>query len=293
MSDAGSRGLLRELVDELREDLAVGRVTLRDASVLADFRVTFEATAEGVRTIGDDRAVDVARQPVVQQLLNGRGMVIQADARAELDDPAFHQMLDNYGIDAQIVAAIHLGGHVAALLSVHHGGGRRDWSEAEVERVKQAVTAIEQIFERDRAHRAAPGDRGLILAEAKALVESSLAEASRLSVGASIAIVDAGGHTVLKLRMDDAPVISVRMAEDKAYTAAVAQMRTADLQGLSQPGAPLFGLASVEAGRIIVFGGGLPLRRGGRLVGGVGVSGGTVEQDEAIAAAAAEHWEQL
>ena len=130
----------------------------------------------------------------------------------------------------------------------------------------------------------------VVLAEARAAIAGALAEASRLGVEAAVTVVDDGGHVVSADRMDGTALIAVRMSADKAYTAAVTCTPTAAWQPLVQPGAELFGLASAEAGRIVVFGGGLPLERDGRTVGAIGVSGGSVEQDEAIAAAGRAAW---
>ena len=92
------------------------------------------------------------------------------------------------------------------------------------------------------------------------------------------------------IETDGAPLVTVRMCEDKAYTAASVEEPTADLLPDVQPGRDLFGLFAAEAGRMIVFGGGVPLFQDGTLAGGLGVAGGTVEQDLEIARAAAEAW---
>ena len=79
--------------------------------------------------------------------------------------------------------------------------------------------------------------------------------------------------------MTGAKLISIEMAERKAYTAAALDMRTAEMTRLAAPGEALHTLASVAGGRHTVLGGGVPLRVGGQFLGGVGVSGGTTEQD--------------
>jgi uncharacterized protein GlcG (DUF336 family) len=122
---------------------------------------------------------------------------------------------------------------------------------------------------------------------ARAMVDAGTEYARSLGIAVTIAVVDAGGHVVMKLRMDGASLISVRMSEDKAWTAASIGMSTGDLTPLvQQPGSDLFGLTTAVDGRIIAFPGGLPVTDGGELVGGVGVSGGSVEDDGRIAAEA-------
>jgi uncharacterized protein GlcG (DUF336 family) len=119
---------------------------------------------------------------------------------------------------------------------------------------------------------------------ARAIVDAGTEHARSLGIAVTIAVVDAGGHVVMKLRMDGASLISVRMSEDKAWTAASIGMSTGDLTPLvQQPGSDLFGLTTAVDGRIIAFPGGLPVTDGGELVGGVGVSGGSVEDDGRIA----------
>jgi uncharacterized protein GlcG (DUF336 family) len=133
----------------------------------------------------------------------------------------------------------------------------------------------------------------LNLANARRLLDVALARAEAIRTPSSVAVVDAGGHVVVKARMDGAPFVTVRMCEDKAYTAASLGEPTADLVSEVQPGAPLFGLFAAEAGRLIVFGGGFPLFADDRLVGGLGVAGGTVEEDLDIGTAALDEWRTL
>jgi uncharacterized protein GlcG (DUF336 family) len=87
-------------------------------------------------------------------------------------------------------------------------------------------------------------------------------------------------RTVLQHRMSGAPVFSIDLSERKAYTSALVGIRTADLLPLMQPGQPLFPLMSQD--KYCAMGGGAPLTSEGQVIAGVGVSGGTVEQDVAI-----------
>jgi uncharacterized protein GlcG (DUF336 family) len=129
------------------------------------------------------------------------------------------------------------------------------------------------------------------LDKARELFDAAVRRAEEIGAPSSIAVVDAGGHVVIKGRMEGAPLVTVRMCEDKAYTAASVEEPTADLLPEVQPGKELFGLFAAEAGRFIVFGGGVPLfDDDGALEGGLGVAGGTVDQDLAIADAALAAW---
>jgi uncharacterized protein GlcG (DUF336 family) len=111
-------------------------------------------------------------------------------------------------------------------------------------------------------------------------------EAAGIGAFVSVAVVDAGGHLVAFERMDGAEIAGPVLARDKAYTAVAHRCPTADLAEPSAPGSELAGLASADGGRYVCFGGGLPLWWEGRVVGGVGVSGGSAAQDVACARAA-------
>ena len=123
-----------------------------------------------------------------------------------------------------------------------------------------------------------------LLAFAKTIAERVEAEAARTDVPVAVCVIDVHGNVVLKHRMNGAPAFSIELCERKAYTSALVGVRTADLLPLAQPGQALFPLMS--QGRYCVMGGGAPLSSEGDLVAGVGVSGGTVEQDVAILQAA-------
>ena len=101
-----------------------------------------------------------------------------------------------------------------------------------------------------------------------------------LRVAMSIAVVDAGDQLVAFERMDGADLVTVQLARDKAYSALMNRMPTRDLAPLVQPGAEFYGYDSLAGGRMVVFAGGMPLERSGILVGAVGVSGGSAEEDQ-------------
>ncbi|GAA2667428.1 MULTISPECIES: GlcG/HbpS family heme-binding protein [Nonomuraea] len=123
------------------------------------------------------------------------------------------------------------------------------------------------------------------------MCEAAIRQAAREGALVSVAVVDAGGHLVTFQRMEGAEIAGPVLAPGKAYTSVAHRMTTADLAPLAAPGGELYGLAG---DRFVCFGGGIPLwagyGEGERVVGGVGVSGGTVAQDVACAEAAASVW---
>ncbi len=121
---------------------------------------------------------------------------------------------------------------------------------------------------------------GLTLAAARAVIAAVQAEARAMRVALSCAVVDSGDQLVAFERMDAADLVTITLAQDKAFTALANRMPTRDLAPLVQPGAEFYGYDSVAAGRTIVFAGGMPLERDGVLVGAVGVSGGSSEEDQ-------------
>jgi uncharacterized protein GlcG (DUF336 family) len=121
-----------------------------------------------------------------------------------------------------------------------------------------------------------------LLLTAKAVAERVEHEAAGNGVPVAICVVDIHGNLVLQHRMNGAPAFSLELSERKAYTSALVGQRTADLLPLAQPGQPLYPLLMVAGGRYSAMGGGVPLSREGQVIAGVGVSGGTTEQDVAI-----------
>jgi uncharacterized protein GlcG (DUF336 family) len=129
---------------------------------------------------------------------------------------------------------------------------------------------------------------GVTLDAALHVIENARRAAEAIGVAMNIAVVDAGNNLVAFQRMDGAWLGSVDIAQGKAYTARAFNMSTKDLAPLCQPGESLFGIHASNGGRLIVFAGGIPLERGGEVVGAIGVSGGAVEQDHVVAEAGAE-----
>ena len=126
---------------------------------------------------------------------------------------------------------------------------------------------------------------GLTLAKARELGRAALEHAETIDASITVCVVDAGGNILLKARMETAGYLSAEFAEDKAWTAAGIGMATADLAPIVQPGEPVYG---VTHPRMVTFGGGIPLTASGKSVGAIGVSGGSVDEDVAIAQAAIE-----
>ena len=118
------------------------------------------------------------------------------------------------------------------------------------------------------------------------MLSAAEAKAERLGVPYNIAVVDAGGHLLAFSRQDLALIGSIDLAINKAITARSFDKTTSTLGALAQPGKPLFGIQESHAGKVVIFGGGLPVMLGGQIVGAVGTSAGTVEQDIAVAEAA-------
>ena len=136
---------------------------------------------------------------------------------------------------------------------------------------------------------------GVITLElAQDMTAAALARAAELGALVSVAVVDAGGHLVAFARMDGAEIAGPTLATDKAFTAVAHRIATAELGPLTVDGGPLQGMQANGGGRYVVFAGGLPCWEGSgsaaRVVGAIGVSGGSAEEDAAIAAAGLERF---
>lgn len=115
------------------------------------------------------------------------------------------------------------------------------------------------------------------------LCRQVLEKAKSQGLAVVTACCDAGGNLVSLLRDDGAYIASIDVAQNKAYTSVALQMPTENLAELCGPGGSLYGLQHTNQNRIVIFGGGVPLRHNGVLIGGFGVSGGTTEQDTFLA----------
>ena len=126
----------------------------------------------------------------------------------------------------------------------------------------------------------------LTLDDARNIIASGESKAIEMGIPYNIAVADAGGGLVAHVRMDGAWLGSVDIAINKAWTARAFDMPTEDLSHITQPGQQGFGLNTTNDSRVVIFGGGIPLKLDGVVIGAVGASGGSVEQDVAVARAA-------
>ncbi len=116
------------------------------------------------------------------------------------------------------------------------------------------------------------------------LAEKVKSKAKEMGVKAVVAISNKAAHPVLVESMDDAYIASYDIAVQKAFTVVSLKMSTAALKPLAQPGGSLYGIQFTNQGKIVIFGGGEPLKNSqGEIIGGIGVSGGSEEQDTALA----------
>jgi uncharacterized protein GlcG (DUF336 family) len=127
----------------------------------------------------------------------------------------------------------------------------------------------------------------LTLADATRITEAARTHAAELGTPVTITVVDGGGNVRTQTRMDGARFGTLNVSANKAFTAAAFGAPTKVLTDLVQPGAPLFGFADAMGGRFVGFAGGIPLVRDDEVIGAIGISGGSVDQDQAIADAGA------
>ncbi|WP_282139776.1 GlcG/HbpS family heme-binding protein [Cytobacillus oceanisediminis] len=123
---------------------------------------------------------------------------------------------------------------------------------------------------------------------AKQIIAGAEEEAKRIGVSMVISVVDEGGNLIAVHRMDDAWLASIEIAQNKAWTSVSLKMPSANLADATVPAAELYGLNTTNNGRLVVFGGGIPLVNDGKVAGAVGVSGSTVPHDIQVAEAAVQ-----
>ena len=126
------------------------------------------------------------------------------------------------------------------------------------------------------------------LDDAERMISAGKEKAREIGSPSNVAVVDAGGNLVAHIRMDGAWIGSVDVSINKAFTARAFDISTKDLADNAQPGGQFYGIQESNEGRVMIFAGGMPLRGDdGTVVGAVGVSGGTGEQDQTVVEAAA------
>ena len=125
------------------------------------------------------------------------------------------------------------------------------------------------------------------LPEARAIIAAATAKAEEIGQPMNIAVVCAGGHLLAFERMHNAWIGSVDIAQKKAWTSRAFDIETGTLGTLSQSGDQFFGIHASNDGKVMIFAGGVPLKRDGKVIGAIGVSGGLGAQDQAVAEAGA------
>ena len=128
----------------------------------------------------------------------------------------------------------------------------------------------------------------LTLADARRIIAAAEKKAQEVGQPMNIAVVDGGGNLVAHVRMDKAWIGSVDISVKKAWTSRAFDIATKDLAEHSQSGGQFFGIHASNSGRVMIFAGGIPLKRGDEVMGAIGVSGGSGQQDHAVAEAGAK-----
>jgi uncharacterized protein GlcG (DUF336 family) len=126
------------------------------------------------------------------------------------------------------------------------------------------------------------------LEDARKVIAAAERQATTVGQPMNIAVVDEGGNLVSHVRMDGAWLGSIDISINKAFTARAFDISTKELSGPAQPGGQFYGIQDSNHGRVMIFAGGVPLKRDGEVVGAVGVSGGSGEQDQTVAEAGAK-----
>ena len=127
----------------------------------------------------------------------------------------------------------------------------------------------------------------MTLSDAKRITAAAEKKAAEIGQPMNIAVADAGGNIVSHVRMDGAWIGSIDISINKAFTSRAFDITTKDLADNSQSGDQFFGIHVSNRGRIMIFAGGIPLKRDGKVVGAVGVSGGSGVQDHEVGEAGA------
>lgn len=127
----------------------------------------------------------------------------------------------------------------------------------------------------------------ITLEDARRIITAAEKKAQEIGQPMNIAVADAGGNLVAHVRMDNAWIGSIDISIKKAWTSRAFDITTKDLAENSQSGDQFFGIHASNNGKVMIFAGGIPLKRDGKVVGAIGVSGGSGEQDHAVAEAGA------
>lgn len=130
------------------------------------------------------------------------------------------------------------------------------------------------------------------LEDARRIIAAAEKKAAEIGQPMNIAVADAGGNLVAHVRMDGAWIGSIDISIKKAWTSRAFDIATKDLAEHSQSGDQFFGIHASNNGRVMIFAGGIPLKKGNQIVGAIGVSGGSGEQDHSVAEAGAAAFEK-
>ena len=126
------------------------------------------------------------------------------------------------------------------------------------------------------------------LEDARRVIAAAEQKAAEIGQPMNIAVADEGGNLVAHVRMDNAWIGSIDIAQKKAFTSRAFDISTKDLAAHSQSGGQFFGIHASNDGKVMIFAGGIPLTKEGKVVGAIGISGGSGEQDHAVAEAGTE-----
>lgn len=126
------------------------------------------------------------------------------------------------------------------------------------------------------------------LEDARRIIAAAEIKAAEIGQPMNIAVADAGGNLVAHVRMDNAWMGSIDISIKKAWTSRAFDISTKDLAEHSQSGDQFFGINASNGGKVMIFAGGIPIKKGKKVVGAIGVSGGSGEQDHAVAEAGAK-----
>ncbi len=127
----------------------------------------------------------------------------------------------------------------------------------------------------------------ITLEDARRIIAAAEKEAEKVGQPMNVAVADAGGNLVAHVRMDNAWLGSIDISIKKAWTSRAFDITTKDLADNSQSGDQFFGIHASNNGKVMIFAGGIPLKKDGKVVGAIGVSGGSGEQDHQVAEAGA------
>lgn len=133
----------------------------------------------------------------------------------------------------------------------------------------------------------------MTLDAARELIKRVEEKATQMGLNVVVAVSNSAARPVAVECMDDSYIISYDVALKKAFTVVAIKMSTIELKPLCQPGGPLYGLELTNDGQIVIFGGGVPLKHNGKIIGGLGVSGGSEEQDTYLAEYGASIFEEV